>query len=84
MGVRITRRRVIVGLVLLLVVGGIAGYVAMRVAKKAQEGRDADKGAPVTLEFAPADLTAVEATPLNRFLPVSGTMQPVRQATVKA
>ena len=84
MGVRITRRRVIVALVLLLVVGGIAGSVAMRVAKKAQEGRDADKGAPVTLEFAPADLTAVEATPLNRFLPVSGTMQPVRQATVKA
>jgi len=75
---------VIVALVLLLVVGGIAGSVAMRVAKKAQEGRDADKGAPVTLEFAPADLTAVEATPLNRFLPVSGTMQPVRQATVKA
>jgi len=84
MGVRITRRRVIVALVLLLVVGGIAGSVAMRVAKKAQEGRDADKGAPVTLEFAPADLTTVEATPLNRFLPVSGTMQPVRQATVKA
>ncbi len=84
MGVRITRRRVIVALVLLLVVGGIAGSVAMRVAKKAQEGRDAEKGAPVTLEFAPADLTAVESTPLNRFLPVSGTMQPVRQATVKA
>jgi len=84
MGVRITRRRVVVALVTLLVVGGIAGSVAMRVAKKAQEGKDADKGAPVTLEFAPADLTAVEATPLNRFLPVSGTMQPVRQATVKA
>jgi len=84
MGVRITRRRVIVALVLLLVVGGIAGSVAMRVAKKAQEGRDAEKGAPVTLEFAPADLTSVEARPLDRFLPVSGTMQPVRQATVKA
>jgi len=84
MGVRLTRRRVIVALVVLLVVGGIAGSVAMRVAKKAQEGKDADKGAPVTLEFAPADLTAVEARPLNRFLPVSGTMQPVRQATVKA
>jgi len=84
MGVRMTRRRVIVALVVLLAVGGIAGSVAMRVAKKAQEGKDADKGAPVTLEFAPADLTAVESRPLNRFLPVSGTMQPVRQATVKA
>ena len=84
MGLRITRRRVIVALLVLVVVGGIAGSVAMRVAKKAQEGKDADKGAPVTLEFAPADLTAVEAKALNRFLPVSGTMQPVRQATVKA
>jgi membrane fusion protein, multidrug efflux system len=84
MGVRITRRRVVVALVVLLAVGGVAGSVAMRVAKKAQEGKDADKGAPVTLEFAPADLTAVESRPLNRFLPVSGTMQPVRQATVKA
>jgi len=84
MGVRLTRRRVIVALVVLLAVGGVAGSVAMRVAKKAQEGKDADKGAPVTLEFAPADLTAVESRPLNRFLPVSGTMQPVRQATVKA
>ena len=84
MGVRLTRRRVIVALVVLLAVAGIAGSVAMRVAKKAQEGKDADKGAPVTLEFAPADLTAVESRPLNRFLPVSGTMQPVRQATVKA
>ena len=38
----------------------------------------------MTLEFAPADLAAVEAQPLARWLPVSGTLQPVRQATVKA
>jgi len=83
MGVRITRRRVVVALVVLLVAGGLAGAVGMRIVKKAQEGRDNDK-APVTLEFAPADLAVVESAALHRWLQVSGTMQPVRQATVKA
>ncbi|MFO1315951.1 MAG: efflux RND transporter periplasmic adaptor subunit [Burkholderiales bacterium] len=84
MGVRITRRRVAVALVMVLVAGGLSAAVGMRIAKKAQEGKDGDKGAPVTLEFAPADLAVAEASTLARFLPVSGTMQPVRQATVKA
>lgn len=84
MAVRMTKRRVIAALVLLAMVGGIAGAVALRVAKKAAEGRAADKGAAVTLEFAPADLASVEAKALPRWLAVSGTMQPVRQATVKA
>src|SRR4030095_920929 len=84
MGVRLTRRRIVVALVVLLVVGGISGAVAMRVAKKAAESRENDNKAPVTLEFAPADLAAVAPTTLGRRLPVSGTMQPVRQATVKA
>jgi RND family efflux transporter MFP subunit len=43
-----------------------------------------DKGPPVVLQFAPSDLTFVEARPLSRWLPVSGTLQPVRQAIVKA
>jgi RND family efflux transporter MFP subunit len=81
--VRFTKRRVIVALVALLVVGGLAGAVAQRVAKKAAEGRE-NKDVPVTLEFAPADLAAVEPKALGRWLAVSGTMQPVRQATVKA
>ena len=84
MEVRLTRRRVIVALVALLVVGGISGAVAMRVAKKAAESRENDNKAPVTLEFAPADLAVVAPTTLGKRLPVSGTMQPVRQATVKA
>jgi len=84
MEVRLTRRRVIVALVALLVVGGISGAIAMRVAKKAAESRANDNKAPVTLEFAPADLAVVAPTTLGRRLPVSGTMQPVRQATVKA
>ena len=35
------------------------------------------------LEFTPADLARVDAQPLSRWLPVSGTVQPLRQATVK-
>ena len=85
MGVRLTRRRIIVAFVVLLVVAGISGAIAMRVAKKAAESRENDNNkAPVTLEFAPTDLAVVSATTLGRRLPVSGTMQPVRQATVKA
>ncbi len=38
----------------------------------------------VTLEFTSADVAHVEAMPLARWLPVSGTLQPVNQATVKA
>lgn len=84
MGVRFTRRRVIVSLVVLLAAAALAGAIGIRLAKKAAEARDNDKGAPVTLEFVPADLAVVAASPLGRWLSVSGTMQPVRQATVKA
>jgi RND family efflux transporter MFP subunit len=69
----------------LVIVGAIGGTVAMRIVKKAGEG-PGGKGAvpPVVLEFAPGDMTRVEAQPLSRWLPVSGALQPVRQATVKA
>jgi RND family efflux transporter MFP subunit len=77
-----TRRRLIGGIVTLVIVGAIGSSVAMRLAKKNAEGPNG-KGA-VTLEFAPADLARVEAHPLARWLPVSGALQPVRAATVKA
>lgn len=77
----LTRRRLIGGIVALVIIGAIGGAVAMRLAKK--DG--GDKGlAVVTLEFAPADLAQVERRALSRWLPVSGALQPVRQATVKA
>jgi membrane fusion protein, multidrug efflux system len=76
----LTRRRLIGGIVALVVIGAIGGSVAMRLAKK-----DDGKGpAAVALEFAPADLTQVERRALSRWLPVSGALQPVRQATVKS
>ncbi len=77
-----TRRRAIVALLLALVVGGLGAAVGMRVVQK--RGEDPGKGAPVVLEFAPADLVYVTDQPLSRWLPVSGTLQPERQATVKA
>ena len=76
----LTRRRVIGALVVLAVAGAVGGSVALRAARKGDVG----KAGPVTLEFAPTDLAQVEAKPLARWLPVSGALQPVRQATVKA
>jgi len=75
------RRWLVGGIVFLVIAGAIGGSVAMRLAKKDGDG---GKAAPVALEFAPADLTGVEARALGRWLPVSGALQPVRQATVKA
>ncbi|MCL4760746.1 MAG: efflux RND transporter periplasmic adaptor subunit [Burkholderiales bacterium] len=83
MGLRVTRRRVVAGLAVLLVAGAVGGAVALQAKRKAEAERD-KPGANVTLEFAPADLVVVEAKPLGRWLPVSGTIQAVRQATVKA
>jgi len=69
----------------LLMLGAIGGAVALRVAKKGMEGSGAKANQPpVTLQFMPADLARVESQSLARWLPVSGALQPVRQATVKA
>ncbi|HEX4886315.1 MAG TPA: efflux RND transporter periplasmic adaptor subunit [Casimicrobiaceae bacterium] len=78
-----SRRSVVAGLVVLVAVGAVGGAVALQAARKAEAERSRPKG-PVTLEFAPGDLVRVEARPLARWLPVSGTVQAVRQATVKA
>ena len=82
MAKRFTRRRVIILMVITLVIGAVGGSVAMRLAKKDGDGGKAP--AVVALEFSPADLAQVEQRPLSRWLPVSGAIQPVRQATVKA
>lgn len=78
-----TRRRIVAASVGLVLVAAIGTAVALRLAKKVGEGSDKARQA-VTLEFTPADLTRVEAVSLSRWLPVSGALQPVRQATVKA
>jgi len=77
-----SRRRLIGVAVVVLVVGAIGGTVALRIVKKGGEGKAQQP--PVALEFSGADLARVEAQPLSRWLPVSGALQPVHQATVKA
>jgi membrane fusion protein (multidrug efflux system) len=84
MGLRISRRRVVAALVGLVLAVGLATVIGLRIVKKQEENRSKNNDAPVTLEFAPGDLAVIESTSLHRWLPVSGTMQPVRQATVKA
>ena len=83
MTIRMTRRRITVGLVLLMLVAGLAGTVALRALKRSASG-PAGAANPVALEFVRGDLAYVENTALARWLPVSGTLQPVRQAVVKA
>ncbi len=80
MRIKMTRRRSVGALIVLLVLLGVGGgAMALRAQKKPE-----DKTAPVALQFAATDLAFVAAKPLARWLPVSGTLQPVRQAIVKA
>jgi membrane fusion protein, multidrug efflux system len=80
MRIKMTRRRSVGALIVLLVILGVGGgAMALRSQKKPD-----DKTAPVVLQFAAGDLAFVAAKPLARWLPVSGTLQPVRQAIVKA
>jgi RND family efflux transporter MFP subunit len=79
-----TRRRVAGALVVLLVAGGLAGTIARQVSRKAAQDKASAPLPAVALQFTSADLTHVEAKPLSRWLHVSGTLQPVRQAIVKA
>ncbi|MBL0290843.1 MAG: efflux RND transporter periplasmic adaptor subunit [Betaproteobacteria bacterium] len=78
-----TWRRVVGGLLVVAVVGAVGGGVAWRMQKKSAEAQRA-KDVAVALEFAPTDLTRVEGRALARRLPVSGTLQPLKQAVVKA
>ncbi len=80
------RRGVLVGIGVLVVVGAVAAFVAMR--GERPQGSAAAAGAPgaapKAMEFTAADLAYASARPLGRWLPVSGTLQPVNQVVVKA
>jgi multidrug efflux pump subunit AcrA (membrane-fusion protein) len=79
MAARLTRRRAFGLLAALLIVGALAASVALRASKSGQEPE-----APVALEFAVADLAYVEPAALTRRLPVSGSLQPLNQTTVRS
>ncbi len=84
MAKRWTRRRLIGAAVVLLIIGVIGGAIATAVLKKFGDKAGGKAADAIVLEFSPADLAKVDAQPLSRWLPVSGTVQPLRQATVKA
>lgn len=77
---RLTRRRTFGILVAIVIIGALAASVALRASKRDQDRAEA----PVKLEFAAADVAYVEPRALTRWLPLSGTLQPVDQTTVKA
>jgi membrane fusion protein (multidrug efflux system) len=79
-----TRRRTLWVLAVTLVLVALAGSVALRASKSGSEAHGDAPAAPVALEFAAADLAHVEPQPLTRWLPLSGTLQPLNQTTVKA
>ena len=79
MAAKLTRRRAFGVLAGFLIIGALAASVALRASKS---GKEPD--APVALEFAVADLAYVEPAALTRRLPVSGSMQPLNQTTVRA
>ena len=83
MSIRMSRRRIVGGVVLLTLAGGLAGAVALR-ASKHSDGGAPQATAPAALQFSATDLAYVESTALSRWLQVSGTLQPMRQAIVKA
>lgn len=78
---RFTRGRTLSVLGAIVVLAALAGSVALKASKS---GADTRGAAPVTLEFAAADLAYVEPKALTRWLPLSGTLQPVNQTTVTA
>jgi RND family efflux transporter MFP subunit len=84
MGVRITRGR-LVGAALVVLALAAGGYFAVRQGLPGFGSPAKAKGpAPVALEFGVADLAYVSQAPMSRWLPVSGTLAPMNQATVKA
>jgi membrane fusion protein, multidrug efflux system len=81
---RWSKSRTVGIIVTLAVVAALAVGVGLRMSKRAAAETPGGAGQPVTLEFTPGDIAPIEAKALSRWLPVSGTLQPVNQTTVKA
>lgn len=82
---RITRRLALVLAVLVAAAGAAAYFVAnpgQRWPGTPAKGRGSEPVVP--LQFGAGDLAYLTTAPMSRWLPVSGTLTPVNQATVKA
>src|SRR6202521_6429226 len=79
-----SKGRVVGIIVTLAVVAALAVGIGLRMSKRAAAETPGAGRPAVTLEFAADDVATVEARALSRWLPVSGTLQPVNQTTVKA
>jgi RND family efflux transporter MFP subunit len=86
MSIHLTRKRTVGALAALVLVGALAGTVTLRAVRHASDAAasKADRTSAVALEFAAVDLVRVQDLPLAHWLSVSGTLEPVRQALVKA
>ena len=85
MGFRITRRRFAGALLVAVLLASGAGYALKGGFKGDAAAAGAQAGpAQVPLEFGASELVYVTAAPMARWLPVSGTLASVNQATVKA
>jgi len=84
MGVRITWRRAVGAFVVLAVVAAGGFFAVKGMGPRSAVAAKGPDQPPVALEFGAADLTYVSSTPMSRWLPVSGTLMPINQATVKA
>src|ERR1700674_3207398 len=79
-----SKGRIVGIIVTFAVVAALAVAIGLRMSKRAAAETPGAGGQAVTLEFAADDVATVEARALSRWLPVSGTLQPVNQTTVKA
>ena len=84
MGFRITWRRAVGAFVVLAVVAAGGFFAVKGMGPRSAVAAKGPDQPPVALEFGAADLTYVSSTPMSRWLPVSGTLMPINQATVKA
>ncbi|MEO7743968.1 MAG: efflux RND transporter periplasmic adaptor subunit [Usitatibacter sp.] len=67
-------------LTVLAIGGSLLGLRVSQANKEPEKKADADR----TYEFAPGDLAELKSEPLGRTIPVSGTMKPLLQATVRS
>ena len=71
-------------LAVVAVVAAGALLVGLRASLADKESPDKNKEAARTFEFAPGDLAELRREPLGRAIPVSGSMKPLLQATVRS